>query len=818
MKNKIKYNWIWLVAISFVALEANPIAVEVAKDNALKWMKSKNHQDYTIKKEVITKNSTKTRTKKKPSKYKILELEPKGWVIVSLDDVIKPIVGYGDSKIDINNIPPALTEYLEDIEKTIDYRNAHVKASKNKSSKELLYSANNNEYIVRPLLWLGSTVDTEEQGIVWGQGRTTPPEDGYTYTESNHYNVLTPEWEPGNHTYTGCVATAMGQIMRYWKYPSVGTGENRYTPRTHPEYGEQYVNFAATTYDWENMPLTLTSENYDVAQILYHAGVAVNMNYTRSGSGAYFGDQMRTYFSYKMRGVFSRGEDMDISVKEFLNLDIPLIVSGRNNSSGHLYIVDGYDGDGYYHFNWGWNGMSNGKYTLESGTWGFVSNEFTAVAPVDPSAQVTIADNNFSSCIVEQLSLGNSSEIKELSLKYTDNLDCSENNISSVEELSYFKYVRSLYLQDNNLHGTLDLSNRTHLYQVDISDNNISALLLPSKESGYNFISLGSNQNLNILEIENLKNIEHLSAYGTESLACWQVNALKVENNITNINMGCSNTASDNLDTDGDGISNLDDPDDDNDGINDLVDDDIDGDGVLNAEDEFPLDASKSAYPELLLEHNISGTVEINVFDYYKLHVTAGQKIRITLGGLSSDLDLYVKVGEIPTPSTKDCSSASGGTSEEECLIDIASDADLYIGVYGYTSGSYELLATQILDTDGDGISNDTDTDDDNDGVLDSQDAFPLDASESVDTDGDGIGNNADTDDDNDGISDVDETAWGLNPLNAGDGANVDSDGDGVSNADEIAAGSDPLDASDTPKRFVPIMMDDMVIMVPLVD
>ncbi|MGV6830578.1 MAG: hypothetical protein ACWA5P_03325, partial [bacterium] len=129
--------------------------------------------------------------------------------------------------------------------------------------------------------------------------------------------------------------------------------------------------------------------------------------------------------------------------------------------------------------------------------------------------------------------------------------------------------------------------------------------------------------------------------------------------------------------------------------------------------------------------------------------------------------------------------------------------------------------ASEWLDTDGDGIGNNADTDDDNDGILDVNDAFPLDKNEWLDTDHDGIGNNADTDDDNDGISDKDEVKWGFDPLDPSDGGSADADGDGVSNADEIKAGSDPLDPNDTkklkkPKKFAPIIMDDMMIMVPL--
>jgi len=125
---------------------------------------------------------------------------------------------------------------------------------------------------------------------------------------------------------------------------------------------------------------------------------------------------------------------------------------------------------------------------------------------------------------------------------------------------------------------------------------------------------------------------------------------------------------------------------------------------------------------------------------------------------------------------------------------------------------AFPLDATESVDTDGDGIGNNADTDDDNDGVLDIEDAFPLDATESVDTDGDGIGNNKDTDDDNDGILDTIEVTNGLNPLNASD-AEADFDNDGFSNAMEISVGSDVHSATSKP-IWVPVMMNDIIIFI----
>jgi len=112
---------------------------------------------------------------------------------------------------------------------------------------------------------------------------------------------------------------------------------------------------------------------------------------------------------------------------------------------------------------------------------------------------------------------------------------------------------------------------------------------------------------------------------------------------------------------------------------------------------------------------------------------------------------------------------------------------------------AFPLDENETTDTDGDEIGNNTDTDDDNDGVLDDEDAFPLDKNETTDTDGDEIGNNADTDDDNDGMPDSYEENNGLNSLDASD-ANLDNDNDGYSNLAEYQTGSDPNDIASIPE------------------
>ncbi len=254
-----------------------------------------------------------------------------------------------------------------------------------------------------------------------------------------------------------------------------------------------------------------------------------------------------------------------------------------------------------------------------------------------------------------------------------------------------------------------------------------------------------------------------------------------------------------NLDTDNDGIVDGIDPDDDNDGVLDGDDvnrtnPDSDGDGLndfLDTNDTNPDTDGDGIVDGLDLNHTNPDIDGDGIVDGNDTNAT-NPDVPVVGGNLDTDNDGIVDG------------------------IDPDIDGDGVVNV----QDAFPRDANEWLDTDNDGIGNNADTDDDGDGVLDNNDDLPLNPNESVDTDHDGVGNNADRDDDNDGISDEDENKWGFDPLDASDGGNTDTDGDGVSNADEIEAGSDPLDASDTkkPKRFVPIMMDDMVVMVPLVD
>lgn len=298
------------------------------------------------------------------SAYYVFENEAGGFVIVSGDDVAYPILGYSnDSASDTlympSNVKAWLEGYAADIQTALD--NGLQQSDEVKRAWENLESYSNAAVIVSPLILTR-----------WNQ-------DPY-------YNDMCPMDNSRNErTVVGCVATAMAQVLKYWEYPITGNGSHSYT-HTH---GVQSANFAKTTYDWANMPLELTSTSSDiqkaaVAQLMYHCGVSVEMDYgvaSTGGSGAFTISSksnsthcaeyaLREYWGYKptLQGLQkSKYSDKDwkTMLKNDLKAGRPIIYSGYGDG-GHCFVCDGYNEDEYFHFNWGWGGLYDGFFLLNA--------------------------------------------------------------------------------------------------------------------------------------------------------------------------------------------------------------------------------------------------------------------------------------------------------------------------------------------------------------------------------------------------------------------------------------------------------------------
>ena len=271
-----------------------------------------------------------------------------GFLIVSADDVATPLLGYSDTgSFDAGAIPPAMQYWLDcysdEIEQSVSAGTV--------GRAGVAYAAAEARADIAPLIH-----------TKWNQG--------------SPYNDLCPTIA-GKRCVTGCVATAMAQIMKYYNYPQHGTGSHSYTQEDIE--GAISADFGATTYDWNAM-----LDEYDadspaasrkaVATLMYHAGVSVDMQYNPGASGAFPSDVAESlvkYFNYDKKIKYLLRDDYALSewkniVYEELSASRPVLYSGRG-SSGHVFVCDGYqyrDGEDYFHINWGWSGAYDGYFLL----------------------------------------------------------------------------------------------------------------------------------------------------------------------------------------------------------------------------------------------------------------------------------------------------------------------------------------------------------------------------------------------------------------------------------------------------------------------
>ncbi|HCB63305.1 MAG: hypothetical protein A2W93_10970 [Bacteroidetes bacterium GWF2_43_63] len=166
----------------------------------------------------------------------------------------------------------------------------------------------------------------------------------------------------------GCVATAMSQIIFYYQYPQTGFGTHSYNAYG---YGTQSVNYGASTYNYAEMSGDPGFPMPEVAELSYHCGVAVEMGYGFDGSGAYSWDvpeALTTHFRYASAEYRNRSSYTSTSWATMMrsNLDLyrPVYYSGSGADGGHAFVMDGYEGTNFFHFDWGWDGAANGNYYL----------------------------------------------------------------------------------------------------------------------------------------------------------------------------------------------------------------------------------------------------------------------------------------------------------------------------------------------------------------------------------------------------------------------------------------------------------------------
>jgi len=294
-----------------------------------------------------------------------------GFVIMSSDDVVLPVLAYStDRPFDINDIPASIDWWLHDYDNQISW---NIEKGNEPSSIVTNEWNTLNAMVPSPQRIRNATAGTTANllSTTWGQ--------------SPYYNSQCPyDYDKEKNTLTGCVATAMAQIMKYWEYPTRGMGSYSYND---PPYGTQSANFADTVFNYSLMPSSLSSSSSAaqvnaVALLMRRCGIAVEMEYGTNGSSAStIGNRSVGYKSAEnaYRENFKYLHTLhSVSIADYTHAEWTALMKNEidnrrpvqysagdsTDGGGHSFICCGYDNTDRLYFNWGWKGSYDGYYQI----------------------------------------------------------------------------------------------------------------------------------------------------------------------------------------------------------------------------------------------------------------------------------------------------------------------------------------------------------------------------------------------------------------------------------------------------------------------
>lgn len=270
----------------------------------------------------------------------VFEPRKGGYIVVSADDCAEPLLGYSASgTFDADAMPPAMAWWFDEYARQIEAARR------------------------QPVL---KAIERPERAPIAPMVKTK-------WNQDAPYNTLCPVYN-GSRSVTGCVATAMAQVVKYHEWPATGTGSHEY----YYNGGWISLDFSKINFDWNNMLDSYADgagterQKIAVAQLMYACGVGVDMQYSPVESGAadiFVASALVDYFNYDKNVRYAERDYFGLlDWEEFIYNQLrdygPVQYSGSSSLGGHSFVCDGYSEDGYFHFNWGWGGVSDGYFLL----------------------------------------------------------------------------------------------------------------------------------------------------------------------------------------------------------------------------------------------------------------------------------------------------------------------------------------------------------------------------------------------------------------------------------------------------------------------
>lgn len=306
------------------------------------------------------------------SYYVFPNANSKGFTIVSGDDRLPEIVGYSSQgSYDENNLPEGFVSFMK------AYQNLYNKV--NLGDAEALKNLAEIKAWRNKIAQKKNAESSQANASAASTSAVAPLLGNIEWDQTSPYNNMCPKYDSVHVAATGCVATAMAQVMAYYKYPKQLKADipgyvNRWNgiPMEIPTITQE-----EGVYDWDNMlpkynkEANATQQQKDaVAKLMYHCGAAVRMSYGPESGAAVSSSKLAKYFGYDAdlmmdlsRSSFTLDKWMQIIDTE-LAAGRPVLYGGQSSENGHQFICDGKDENGLYHINWGWSGNQNAYFDL----------------------------------------------------------------------------------------------------------------------------------------------------------------------------------------------------------------------------------------------------------------------------------------------------------------------------------------------------------------------------------------------------------------------------------------------------------------------
>lgn len=334
----------FIYILSFLLSTVPVFATPVTPDAALKRLRSKNMSRVIGAPQTSHFKISKIMTDSCGNNTVYLFDSKDGFVVTPADDAFPALLGYGDSQIydSADNLPTGFNEWLQYMSRCISE----------------------------------AAVDENEFSVGYSVGEAIAPLCMSSWGQGEPFNLECPEYN-GEKCLSGCVATAMAQVMKYHNWPPQGKGELTY--RAEKIGTDIYTDFSQYTLDWENMlgdysaSSATEQQRQAVAHLLRGLGGSVRMNYFPTASGADINDATQAllkYWDYSddiryiRRSWFTLCDWSQLLYDALKNYG-PILYGGFSVASAHAFVCDGYDGEGLFHFNWGWDGKADGYFAID---------------------------------------------------------------------------------------------------------------------------------------------------------------------------------------------------------------------------------------------------------------------------------------------------------------------------------------------------------------------------------------------------------------------------------------------------------------------